>query len=158
MFFQVRYTGYRDRPQEERQVRFQNACREGHTEISFVATGTNLQLVFAPPTTGYMPERECDFDKEVGKVSFFFLFKCHYLFSRLKFKCYTICIRLSLFRSISAIVNKLSPTRNFGMAEYDQYSVTTLLDEIRSVPRRHFNFSLFTNIPFGFIILLCIKI
>jgi len=32
-FFQVRYTGYRDRPQEERQVRFQNGCREGHTEI-----------------------------------------------------------------------------------------------------------------------------
>jgi hypothetical protein len=31
--FQVRYTGYRDRPQEERQVRFQNGCREGHTEI-----------------------------------------------------------------------------------------------------------------------------
>lgn len=31
--FQVRYTGFRDRPQEERQVRFQNGCREGHTEI-----------------------------------------------------------------------------------------------------------------------------
>jgi len=30
---QVRYTGYRDRPLEERQVRFQNGCREGHTEL-----------------------------------------------------------------------------------------------------------------------------
>lgn len=30
---QVRYTGYRDRPVEERQMRFQNGCREGHTEI-----------------------------------------------------------------------------------------------------------------------------
>ncbi|KAG8226965.1 hypothetical protein J437_LFUL009516, partial [Ladona fulva] len=30
---EVRYTGYRDRPQEERQLRFQNGCREGHTEI-----------------------------------------------------------------------------------------------------------------------------
>lgn len=65
----MRYTGYRDRPQEERIVRFQSACREGHTEIAFAATGTNLQLVFAPPTTGYMPDRECDFDKEQGKVS-----------------------------------------------------------------------------------------
>ncbi|XP_031343075.1 protein big brother-like [Photinus pyralis] len=64
----VRYTGYRDRPQEERQVRFQNACREGHTEIAFVATGTNLQLVFAPPSNSYMQNRECDFDKEPGKI------------------------------------------------------------------------------------------
>ncbi|KAM7283150.1 hypothetical protein ISCGN_000294 [Ixodes scapularis] len=30
---ETRYTGYRDRPLEERQVRFQNACREGHTEV-----------------------------------------------------------------------------------------------------------------------------
>ena len=30
--FQVRFTGYRDRPLEERQIRFQNGCREGHTE------------------------------------------------------------------------------------------------------------------------------
>ncbi|CAH1183981.1 unnamed protein product [Phaedon cochleariae] len=65
---EVRYTGYRDRPQEERVVRFQNACREGHTEIAFAATGTNLQLVFAAPTNGYMPDKECDFDKEPGKV------------------------------------------------------------------------------------------
>lgn len=69
--FQVRYTGYRDRPQEERMVRFQNACREGHTEIAFAATGTNLQLMFSPPTTGYMNDKECDFDKEPGKVSSF---------------------------------------------------------------------------------------
>lgn len=68
-FPQVRYTGYRDRPADERIVRFQAACREGHTEIAFTATGTNLQLVFAPPTTGYMSDKECDFDKEQGKVS-----------------------------------------------------------------------------------------
>ncbi|KAK6623524.1 hypothetical protein RUM43_009376 [Polyplax serrata] len=66
------YTGYRDRPQEERQVRFQNGCREGHTEIAFVATGTNIQLVFNPASNGYSTVdlgRECDFDKEHGKVS-----------------------------------------------------------------------------------------
>ncbi|KAK7793726.1 hypothetical protein R5R35_007880 [Gryllus longicercus] len=68
---EIRYTGYRDRPQEERQVRFQNGCREGHTEIAFVATGTNIQLVFNPSANGYSmadPTRECDFDKEHGKV------------------------------------------------------------------------------------------
>lgn len=65
---QIRYTGYRDRPQEERQIRFQTGCREGHTEISFVASGTNLQLVFNANHGPYLPERECDFDKEHGKV------------------------------------------------------------------------------------------
>lgn len=63
---EVRYTGYRDRPLEERQMRFQNGCREGHTEVAFVATGTNLQLVFSPCTNGY--SEGCDFDKEQGKV------------------------------------------------------------------------------------------
>jgi len=65
---EVRYTGFRDRPLEERQVRFQNACREGHTEIAFTATGTNLQLVFQYQSPGYLTEKECDFDKEPGKV------------------------------------------------------------------------------------------
>ncbi|XP_071440747.1 protein big brother-like [Hetaerina americana] len=71
---EVRFTGYRDRPQEERQVRFQNGCREGHTEIAFVATGTNIQLVFNPGSSyhhhcgGAAGIRECDFDKERGKV------------------------------------------------------------------------------------------
>ncbi|XP_046675714.1 protein big brother-like [Homalodisca vitripennis] len=68
---EVRYTGYRDRPLDERVLRFHNACREGHTEIAFVATGTNLQLVFNPTANGYhlsTASRECDFDKEQGKV------------------------------------------------------------------------------------------
>lgn len=68
---QIRYTGYRDRPQDERQVRFQNDTRtQGRTEIAFVASGTNLQLTFhnTMPPYGH-PERELDFDKEPGKVS-----------------------------------------------------------------------------------------
>lgn len=65
---QVRYTGYRDRPQEERQIRFQNGCREGHTEIAFTNSGTNIQLVFNLSLGPYHPEREVDFDKEHGKV------------------------------------------------------------------------------------------
>jgi hypothetical protein len=74
---QVRYTGFRDRPQEERRIRFQNGCREGHTEISFYATGINVQLVFNPAPMMYHHhhhhlmnfEKELDFDKEHGKVS-----------------------------------------------------------------------------------------
>lgn len=64
---QIRYTGFRDRPIDERQVRFQTACREGHTEIAFVQSGTNLQLTFHP-VSPYTQERDCDFDKEHGKV------------------------------------------------------------------------------------------
>ena len=30
---QVRYTGFRDRPPDERQLRFQTECREGHADI-----------------------------------------------------------------------------------------------------------------------------
>jgi hypothetical protein len=40
---------------------------------AFVATGTNIQLVFNPSTNGYSTAdhgRECDFDKEHGKVSY----------------------------------------------------------------------------------------
>lgn len=68
--FQVRYTGFRDRPREERQIRFQSGVREGHTDIAFVANGTNLQLMFSacPPVLGYSQDY-CDFTKERGKVS-----------------------------------------------------------------------------------------
>uniref|UniRef100_T1IRZ8 Protein big brother n=1 Tax=Strigamia maritima TaxID=126957 RepID=T1IRZ8_STRMM len=69
---EVRYTGYRDRPLEERQMRFQNGCREGHTELVFLSTGINIQLIFRPCANGYNtldPEsKEVDFDKEQGKV------------------------------------------------------------------------------------------
>lgn len=68
-FLKVKYTGFRDRPVEERQVRFQTGCREGHTEIAFAATGTNLQLIFGVGSGNYVGDpRECDFDKEHGKV------------------------------------------------------------------------------------------
>lgn len=33
LLFQVKYTGFRDRPSEERQLRFQTECREGHADI-----------------------------------------------------------------------------------------------------------------------------
>lgn len=74
---QIRFTGFRDRPLEERKLRFANGCREGHTEISFTATGINLQLIFNPNPMMYHHhhhhltnyERELDFDKEHGKVS-----------------------------------------------------------------------------------------
>lgn len=46
-------------------MRFTSGCREGHTEIAFTATGTNLQLVFDHSPYN---NRGCDFQKENGKV------------------------------------------------------------------------------------------
>ncbi|KPP75938.1 hypothetical protein Z043_104763 [Scleropages formosus] len=72
---QIKYTGFRDRPHEERQARFQNACRDGRSEIAFVATGTNLSLQFFPANLHgeqrQAPTREyVDFEREAGKVAF----------------------------------------------------------------------------------------
>ncbi|XP_075925776.1 core-binding factor subunit beta isoform X3 [Petromyzon marinus] len=70
---EVKYTGYRDRPQEERQMRFQSACREGRSDLAFVATGTNLSLQFLPPTFHTEGQRPAptrdyvDFEREQGK-------------------------------------------------------------------------------------------
>ncbi|XP_025114681.1 core-binding factor subunit beta-like isoform X2 [Pomacea canaliculata] len=70
----VRYTGFRDRPLDERQLRFQTECREGHADLAFVATGTNLQLQFAANAWSDRAEdrvstREfVNFDREPGKV------------------------------------------------------------------------------------------
>uniref|UniRef100_A0A3B4VGD4 Core-binding factor subunit beta n=1 Tax=Seriola dumerili TaxID=41447 RepID=A0A3B4VGD4_SERDU len=70
---EIKYTGFRDRPHEERQARFQNACRDGRSEVAFVATGTNLSLQFFPANLHgdqrQVPTREyVDFERETGKV------------------------------------------------------------------------------------------
>nr|ARE59198.1 CBF-beta isoform 2 [Pinctada imbricata] len=71
---EVKYTGFRDRPTEERQLRFQTECREGHADVAFVATGTNLNLLFESNAWSERDEdrvvtREyVDFDREPGKV------------------------------------------------------------------------------------------
>lgn len=70
---EIKYTGFRDRPHEERQMRFQNACRDGRSEIAFVATGTNLSLQFFPASwqgeQRQTPSREyVDLEREAGKV------------------------------------------------------------------------------------------
>ncbi|XP_022094475.1 core-binding factor subunit beta-like isoform X1 [Acanthaster planci] len=73
---EIKYTGFRDRSHEERQVRFQAGCREGHAELAFSSTGTNLHLHFLPPNshnengkTERLPTREyVDFDREIGRV------------------------------------------------------------------------------------------
>ncbi|KAL4613673.1 core-binding factor subunit beta-like [Arapaima gigas] len=72
-YLKIRYTGFRDKPHEERQARFQSACRDGRSEIAFVSTGTNLSLqFFAAPPQGdqrQLPTRDyVDFDREMGKV------------------------------------------------------------------------------------------
>jgi len=33
VLFQVKYTGYRDRPLQERQAKFQAECQDGHADI-----------------------------------------------------------------------------------------------------------------------------
>uniref|UniRef100_A0A4W5M6S5 Core-binding factor subunit beta n=1 Tax=Hucho hucho TaxID=62062 RepID=A0A4W5M6S5_9TELE len=70
---EIKYTGFRDRPHEERQARFHTACRDGRSEIAFVATGTNLSLQFFPANLHgeqrQTPTREyVDFDRETGKA------------------------------------------------------------------------------------------
>lgn len=71
---EVRYTGYKDRPQHERQARFQSECREGHADIAFVGLGTNLAVSFASDAWGDSPDDKApsretvDFEKEPGKV------------------------------------------------------------------------------------------
>ncbi|KAL5022149.1 hypothetical protein ScPMuIL_001304 [Solemya velum] len=71
---EVKYTGYRDKPPEERQLRFQTECREGHADIAFCATGYNLQLSFTSNAWSDKPEDRVptkdfvDFDRDPGKV------------------------------------------------------------------------------------------
>ncbi|XP_033625939.1 core-binding factor subunit beta-like isoform X2 [Asterias rubens] len=72
---EIKYTGFRDRSHEERQVRFQAGCREGHAELAFSSTGTNLHLQFFPTNnhengkTDRLLNREyVDFDREIGRV------------------------------------------------------------------------------------------
>ncbi|CAG5114774.1 unnamed protein product, partial [Candidula unifasciata] len=71
---EVRYTGFRDRPMEERQIRFQAETREGHADIAFVCTGTNLQLNFVRDAWSERAEDRIatpefvNFDLEPGKV------------------------------------------------------------------------------------------
>ncbi|KAL3858969.1 hypothetical protein ACJMK2_009214 [Sinanodonta woodiana] len=71
---EIKYTGFRDRPIEERQLRFQTECREGHADIAFVPTGTNLHLNFlSNPWSDKAEDRVAtqdyvDFDRESGKV------------------------------------------------------------------------------------------
>lgn len=65
---EVRYTGYRDRPIHERQNKFLNAARDGTTEIAFVGTGFNLIMNFDTSTNFNPALRQCDFDREPGKI------------------------------------------------------------------------------------------
>lgn len=60
---EIRYTGYRDRPHDERVIRFTSDCREGRLDIAYVSTGTNLSLVRSIQNDDYF-----DFEREAGKV------------------------------------------------------------------------------------------
>ncbi|CAL1274144.1 unnamed protein product, partial [Larinioides sclopetarius] len=63
---EVRYTGHKDRPMDERRLKFKAACREGYTEIAFVSTGINFQLFFGAYADGC--HNRCEFEQDKGKV------------------------------------------------------------------------------------------
>lgn len=65
----VKYTGFKDRPLEERQMKFIANCQEGHTEVSVVQSGNQFTLMFNPTANPAYNNEGCDFDKELGKVS-----------------------------------------------------------------------------------------
>jgi len=69
---EVRYTLHRDRPNHERQAKFQAGCRDGHTEISFSGSGLVVLLNWMTSNTSvdtkYPPSSYCDFNREQGKV------------------------------------------------------------------------------------------
>uniref|UniRef100_A0A671P287 Core-binding factor subunit beta n=1 Tax=Sinocyclocheilus anshuiensis TaxID=1608454 RepID=A0A671P287_9TELE len=45
---EIKYTGFRDRPHEERQARFQNACRDGRSEIVSTRTSQHRPMTTDP--------------------------------------------------------------------------------------------------------------
>lgn len=65
----VKYTGFKDRPLEERQMKFIANCQEGHTEVSVVQSGIQFTLMFNPTANPAYNNEGCDFDKDIGKVS-----------------------------------------------------------------------------------------
>ncbi|KAI0210791.1 Protein big brother [Lamellibrachia satsuma] len=71
---EIRYTGFRDRQPEERHIRFQSDCREGHADIGYPGSGINLQLAFVSNAWSDVEEDRVatqefvDFQREHGKV------------------------------------------------------------------------------------------
>lgn len=72
----VKYTGYKDRPVEERKRRFAEDLQQGISTITFIATGTNLNLQFfsnglaedSKPEDVRPPPDRVDFDREPNRV------------------------------------------------------------------------------------------
>ncbi|GFV93956.1 protein big brother [Trichonephila clavipes] len=62
---EVRYTGHKDRPMDERRMKFKAACREGYTDIAFVSSGINFKLFFGPYDDGC--QDRCEFEQDKGK-------------------------------------------------------------------------------------------
>lgn len=65
----VKYTGFKDRPLEERQMKFIANCQEGHTEVSVVQSGSQFTLMFNPTIDPACNNEGCNFDRALGKVS-----------------------------------------------------------------------------------------
>lgn len=55
---QIKYTGFRDRPHEERQARFQNACRDGRSEIVSTRTSQHRSMTTDPASMLPVPTQD----------------------------------------------------------------------------------------------------
>lgn len=71
----VKFTGYKDRPFEERKKKFIDDVTQGHSVITFIVTGTNLNLQFCEHalcddrSPDLKPSRDrVNFEKEHNKV------------------------------------------------------------------------------------------
>jgi hypothetical protein len=71
----IKYTGFKDKSHDERKQRFLQDLSEGHSILTFIATGTNLTLLFCQKALNddrpseLRPTREnVDFESEIGKV------------------------------------------------------------------------------------------
>lgn len=80
----IYYTGHRNQAPQQRQLTFYNDCRQGKTSIAFTKIGTNLELVLNTDDGPSTQERDCDFNKELGKVHI----KSHFIFNG-------VCVKFS---------------------------------------------------------------
>ncbi|RDD47137.1 Core-binding factor subunit beta [Trichoplax sp. H2] len=69
---EIKYAGFPDRSHEERVMRFQSDCREGYSIVTFVSTGTNLELHCKPAYKDTEDKMDRDYnvdiDNNAGKI------------------------------------------------------------------------------------------
>lgn len=121
----VKYTGYRDRPMDERKRKFMEDLQEGHSVITFIATGTNLNLQFCrhalqdEKPANCRPTREAvDFEREPGKV---------YLYSSVIFN--GVCVNWIGCMDLDSLTGKAKLAYNEEMAKAEDEIMRKVLKE-----------------------------